>query len=84
LMWTSLKSNDGKATGYGLGWGLSDKFGVRIVAHTGGQQGTSTAFALVPEQRAGIVVLANMDSVDSNALAEEILKIVLGLKNKTY
>jgi len=83
LMWTSLKTADGKATGYGLGWGLSDKFGVHTFAHTGGQQGTSTAFALVPERRAGVVVLANMDSVDSGALAEQILKLVLDLKDKT-
>jgi CubicO group peptidase (beta-lactamase class C family) len=80
LMWTSLKTDDGKPTGYGLGWGTMDKFGVRIVAHTGGQQGTSTAFALVPERRAGVVVLANMDSVNSGGLAEEILKIVLDLQ----
>lgn len=83
LMWTSLKTADGKATGYGLGWGLSDKFGVHIFAHTGGQQGTSTAFALVPERRAGVVVLANMDNVDSGNLADQILKIVLDLKDKT-
>ena len=79
LMWTSLKTEDGKPTGYGLGWGILDKFGVHIVAHTGGQQGTSTAFALVPERRAGVVVLANMDGVNSGGLAEEILKIVLDL-----
>jgi serine beta-lactamase-like protein LACTB len=83
LMWTSLKTTDGKITGYALGWGTSDRFGVHVVAHTGGQQGTSTAFALVPERRAGVVVLANMDNVDANHLAEEILKIVLDLKDKT-
>jgi len=79
LMWTSQKTEDGKPTGYGLGWGTLDKLGVHIMAHTGGQQGTSTAFALVPERRAGVVVLANMDGVNSGGLAEEILKIVLDL-----
>jgi serine beta-lactamase-like protein LACTB len=83
LMWTSLKTADGKITGYGLGWGISDRMGVHLVAHTGGQQGTSTAFALVPERRVGVVVLANMDGVDANHVAEEILKIVLDLKDKT-
>jgi serine beta-lactamase-like protein LACTB len=83
VMWTSLKTADGKLTGYGLGWGLVDKFGVHILAHTGGQQGTSTAFAVVPERRAGVVVLANMDNVDSGRLADEILKIVLDLKDRT-
>jgi serine beta-lactamase-like protein LACTB, mitochondrial len=83
LMWTSLKTPDGKYTGYALGWGIPEKVGVHVVAHTGGQQGTSTAFVLVPDRRAGVVVLANLDGVDANHLAEEILKIVLDLKDKT-
>lgn len=83
LMWTSEKTADGKMTGYGMGWGLVDKFGIHFLAHTGGQQGTSTAFAVVPERRAGVVVLANMDNVDSGSLADEILKIILDLKDKT-
>jgi serine beta-lactamase-like protein LACTB len=83
LMWTSLKTADGKNTGYALGWGTSDRIGVHVVAHTGGQQGTSTAFALVPDRRAGVVVLANMDNVDSGSLADQILKLVLDLKDKT-
>ena len=66
-----------------MGGGLADKFGVHILAHTGGQQGTSTAFALVPERRAAVVVLANMDNVDSGSLADQILKIALDLKDKT-
>jgi serine beta-lactamase-like protein LACTB len=82
LMWTSLKTADGKSTGYALGWGISDRMGVHVVAHTGGQQGTSTALALVPERHAGVVVLANMDGVDANSLAEEILRIVLDLNDK--
>lgn len=79
LMWTPLKTADGKTTGYALGWGIADKFGAQMVAHTGGQQGTDTAFVIVPERRAGVVVLTNMDNVNSNKLAEEILKIVLDL-----
>jgi CubicO group peptidase (beta-lactamase class C family) len=83
VMWTSLKTADGKPTGYGLGWGTLEKFGFHILAHTGGQQGTSTAFEVLPERRAGVVVLANMDDVRSNLLADEILQIVLDLKDKT-
>ena len=79
LMWTSLKTADGKETGYGLGWGILDKFGLPILAHTGGQQGTSTAFAAVPSRNAGVVVLCNMDDVDVNQLAMQILRIALDL-----
>ena len=79
LMWTSLKTTDGKETGYGLGWGIMDKFGLHILAHTGGQQGTSTAFAVVPGQNAGVVVLCNLDDVDVDKLSTQILRIALNL-----
>ena len=82
LMWTPQKAADGSQNGYALGWGTQKKYGLALVEHTGGQQGTSTSIILVPERRAGIVVLANMDNIDSAALSTEILKIVLELKDK--
>ncbi len=78
LMWTPLKPSDGKPNGYALGWGTSTESGVAFVGHSGGQQGTSTDFMIAPEKKAGVVVLANMDDVDSGALSKEILKILLG------
>ncbi len=81
-MWTPQKGADGSPTGYALGWGTQKKYGLALVEHTGGQQGTSASIILVPESRAGIVVLANMDGVDSAALSTEILKVVLDLKDK--
>ena len=81
-MWTPQKAADGSENGYALGWGHSKKFGLSLVAHSGGQQGTSTSILLVPERSAGIVVLANMDDVDATALSTEILKITLDLKDK--
>jgi serine beta-lactamase-like protein LACTB len=79
LMWTVLEPTEGQPAHYALGWFVAEKFGLRTAGHTGGQQGTDTAFLIVPERRAGVVVLANMDNVNSNKLAEEILKIVLDL-----
>jgi len=77
LMWTSLRTIDGKPSGYGLGWGITDKFGLHILAHTGGQQGTSTAFAVIPDRNAGVVVLSNLDSVAVKKLAMQILRVAL-------
>jgi len=81
LMWTPLKPSNGssneKKSGYGLGWGVGDIDGVAIVAHTGGQQGTSTAFLIAPVQNAGVVVLTNMEGADADKLAREILKLLL-------
>ena len=81
LMWTSGKTADGKETGYGLGWALSSKFGLLLISHSGGQQGTSTNILLAPDRHAAIVVLANMDNVDTGALSTEILKIALDLRD---
>jgi serine beta-lactamase-like protein LACTB len=83
LMWTILKPTEGKPSHYALGWFVAEKFGLRTAGHTGGQQGTDTAFLMAPERRAGVVVLANMDNVNTNLLADEILKIALDLKDKT-
>jgi serine beta-lactamase-like protein LACTB len=83
LMWTSQKTGDGMPTGYGLGWGTQRKYGLTLASHGGGQQGTSTTILIAPERRAGIVVLANMDGLDTGALAADILKIVLDLKDET-
>jgi serine beta-lactamase-like protein LACTB, mitochondrial len=78
LMWTPLKPSDGSKDGYGLGWGSAEQDGVAFVAHTGGQQGTSTAFLLAPSQRDGVVVLTNMEGIGARDLAVEILKVLVG------
>ncbi|HXM95182.1 MAG TPA: serine hydrolase domain-containing protein [Candidatus Dormibacteraeota bacterium] len=82
LMWSIEKTTAGKPPHYGLGWDIRDRFGLRTVGHDGGQQGTTTGMIIVPEKSAGVVVLANMDSLDLNRLAEEILRIVLDVKDK--
>jgi CubicO group peptidase (beta-lactamase class C family) len=81
LMWTSQKTADGSATSYGLGWGILAKHGLAVIAHTGSQQGTSTAMVLVPDRQAAVVVLINMDGVDAAKLCDNILKIIFDLKD---
>jgi serine beta-lactamase-like protein LACTB, mitochondrial len=82
LMWTPLKPSDGSRDRYGLGWAAYDKDGIFLVGHSGGQQGTSTDFTIAPEQKAGVVVLANMEEAESTDLALEILKILTGASNQ--
>lgn len=77
LMWAPLKTSDGKDHGYALGWGTGNRVGLADVGHDGGQQGTSTSFLLVPERRAGVVVLINLDGGNASHLATELMKIVL-------
>jgi serine beta-lactamase-like protein LACTB, mitochondrial len=82
LMWTPLKPSDGSKDDYGLGWGNGNADGIATVGHNGGQQGTSTAFAIMPAQRAGVVVLTNMEGADATKLAHEIAKIIVGSAKK--
>ncbi len=81
LMWTPLKPSDGSKDDYGLGWGNGSEGGLAPVGHNGGQQGTSTSFTIAPAQRAGVVVLTNMEGADAGNLAQEILKVLVGTAN---
>jgi serine beta-lactamase-like protein LACTB len=82
LMWTPLKPSDGTKDTYALGWGALVEDGFVAVGHTGGQQGTSTAFLIAPGPRAGVVVLTNMEGIGAMDLGKEILKILLGVPAK--
>ena len=74
LMWTPLKPSDGSPDRYALGWGWGEHN--EHVGHTGSQQGTSTAFVIAPNQRAGVVVLANLEDVEAGDLARDLLNIL--------
>jgi len=82
VMWTPQRTAAGSKNDYALGWGSGKELGIADVGHGGGQQGTSTFIMLVPERRAGVVVLSNVDGVDVSFLATGLLKIVLGIPSK--
>jgi CubicO group peptidase (beta-lactamase class C family) len=66
-----------------LGWGTGKDLGVLDVGHAGGRQRTSTYFMIVPERRAGVVVLINLDGGNASDLATELMKIVLASAQPT-
>ena len=76
LMWTRQKTADGKETPYGFGWAVDDVF-PSTVSHGGGEWGTSTFIMMSPEQRAGIVVMINLNGGNADELGAQIFKIVL-------
>jgi CubicO group peptidase (beta-lactamase class C family) len=78
LMWTPLKPTNGSADAYALGWAWREsKPGeAAAIGHSGGQQGTSTAFLIAPEPRAAVVVLTNLEAQNATELAREILDIL--------
>ena len=76
-MSTPEKTRDGHSTGYGLGWGIAEKNGLKILVHTGGQQRVSTALYLVPERGVAVAIMSNLEEADVGTLAQKIADAVL-------
>lgn len=64
---------DGRVTSYGLGlrWNIID--GKRFVGHGGSHPGYKTYLLLDPEEKTGIVVVANREDVNSYKLARDVM-----------
>jgi CubicO group peptidase (beta-lactamase class C family) len=65
---------------YGLGIGLNDMLGVKVLQHTGGIDGMLSFVAMVPERKLGVVVLTNVSGHNAlyAALGQKILVDLLG------
>ena len=78
MMWTpSLRPalKDGKPVSYGMGFGILTVDGQQMVAHNGGQQGTSTYFALVPGKDFAFAVFTDDENAEPSAVAGPILDL---------
>jgi CubicO group peptidase (beta-lactamase class C family) len=63
---------------YGLGFGLRDYRGRKLVTHTGGLPGYLSRVALVPDERLAVVVLTNQESSAAfDAIAFHVLDAYL-------
>jgi CubicO group peptidase (beta-lactamase class C family) len=64
-MWTTQKTRDGAATGYGLGWHLAERKGRKEVLHGGVQPRVTNVLYLLPEQGIAVVLLSNLQGADN-------------------
>jgi CubicO group peptidase (beta-lactamase class C family) len=69
-----LKNLQAHFSGYGMGWGLRDYKGRKLVGHSGGVAGYVTRVMLVPEENLGVVILTN---AEEDAAFEAVLYHVL-------
>jgi CubicO group peptidase (beta-lactamase class C family) len=69
---------------YGLGWGLMDYLGRKVVSHGGGYDGMFSRVALVPEEDLGIVVLTNAMTGMQTALTYRIVDAYLGGEERDW
>jgi serine beta-lactamase-like protein LACTB, mitochondrial len=75
-MWTPVQiTGGGKGSNYGLGFGVLMLDGDKYVAHSGGQQGTSTTMIIIPGRHFAVAALANMDEVEPSQVAYGILDL---------
>jgi CubicO group peptidase (beta-lactamase class C family) len=72
----------GGYTDYGLGWGVSDAGGHRIVGHGGNEDGFHAGFWLAPDDGVGVVMMDNHEfaSMPVEQLAYQVLQMVLGVE----
>jgi CubicO group peptidase (beta-lactamase class C family) len=62
LLWTSMKTADGKDTDYGIGWTVDrDAKGRRRVRHSGGAMGGTANLVIYPGERLVVALLVNSD-----------------------
>ena len=65
--------------GYGMGWGLRDYKGRKLVGHTGGVAGFVTRVMLVPEENLGVVILTNAEETSAfDSVLEHVLDSYFG------
>lgn len=62
---------------YGLGWGLMDYLGRKIVSHNGGYDGMISQSLFIPEEKIGFVILTNSLSSVYYPLMYKILDVLL-------
>ena len=62
LLWTTQRTRNGEATGYGIGWSVrTDSAGRPVVAHSGGSMGATANLVIYPDERLVVALLVNSD-----------------------
>lgn len=75
-----LAGLNSKFAAYGLGWGLRDYRGRKMVGHTGGVSGFVSRVMVVPEENLGVVILTNAESGSAfDSILYHILDSYFGL-----
>jgi CubicO group peptidase (beta-lactamase class C family) len=70
--------------GYGLGWGMSDYQGRKIVNHGGGYDGMYSRVTMIPEENLGIVVLTNSMTGISTPITMRAIDEFLGTGDRDW
>ncbi|MGV3616367.1 MAG: serine hydrolase domain-containing protein [Fimbriimonas sp.] len=70
---TTMTTPTGVSKNYGLGWGVSEVAGLKVVSHGGSIPGFIGYITRVPSKRTTVIVLTNSNVADAGTLAKQIL-----------
>ncbi len=70
--------------GYGMGWGMYDYYGRKIINHSGGLDGMLSYTVLIPEENAGFVILSNNESPGFVIMMNKIRDILVGAPERDW
>jgi CubicO group peptidase (beta-lactamase class C family) len=71
-MWTAQRTKDGGVTTYGLGFGVGERNGERVISHGGAQARVSTMLLMLPQHRIAVAVLCNLEGMRLGGPAREV------------
>jgi CubicO group peptidase (beta-lactamase class C family) len=78
MAWTGAKLNDGKTSGYGLGWGVGLANGHRFVGHSGSHAtGFTSSVVRYCDDRITVVVLTNAGHANPSKIAHHVAGIYI-------
>lgn len=69
---------------YGLGWGIWDYQGRKVVSHSGGYDGMYSRVTMIPEENLGVVVLTNSMTGVTNPVTMKAIDHILGIADRDW
>jgi len=69
---------------YGMGWGLMDYQGRKVISHSGGLDGMLSYTMLIPEENVGFVVLTNCEAPAFQIMVYKMLDTFTGAPNRDW
>lgn len=81
LLWTSMRTSDGTATDYGIGWTVErDSLGRRRVRHSGGSVGGTAHLIIYPDDSLVVALLVNSDYTFIHAIPRYVEPFLRAVK----
>lgn len=77
IMWQSVILPNGRDTEYGLGWDLSDEYGLKTTSHSGQVAGFVAYFARYVDEGVSVIVFLNRYRVSSRYAKEIVVDYIM-------